>query len=63
MKVFVYMRSNAASSPPVNIQIPNEPKMCEKSHCGKSFLCIFSLVRGEDLTQKKDGDEDEKSEA
>lgn len=39
--------------PPVNIQIPNEQKMREKSHCGKSFLCIFTLVRGENSHKRR----------
>lgn len=38
---------------PENIQIPNEQKMCEKSHCGKSFLCIFTPVRREDRDKRR----------
>ena len=38
---------------PANIQIPNEQKMCEKSHCGKSFLCIFTLVRREEGDKRR----------
>lgn len=57
MKVFVYVwfktKTQTGEPPLVNARIPNEQKMCEKSHCGKSFLCIFTLLRGDEQHKRR----------
>lgn len=58
MKVFVYVwlkkkKTQTGEPPPVNARNPNEQKMCEKSHCGKSFLCIFTLLRGDEQHKRR----------
>lgn len=56
------LQSNSVSSTsPLSIQIPNEQKLCEKSLCGKKFPVYFHSGENKRLGQKKDGDEDEKS--